>query len=58
MTRQQRYDEWIYDVSHTTLAEATASGEKNYLVWIIDYWDYVENGTPPGGTHPPHKPPI
>lgn len=60
MTTQQRYDAWIDDVSHVTLAEAAASGKANYLAWVSQYWDWVQPGgsAPSGGDRPPHKPPT
>lgn len=59
MTEQERYDEMLADIAALTLSEAEAADDANTLFsWLTGYWNYVENGTPPSGQHPPHKPPF
>lgn len=59
MTKEERYEEMQADTAALTLAEAEAADAAGTLLsWIAGYWNYVKNGTPPGATHPPHKPPL
>lgn len=61
MTKQQRYDSWITDVSTVTLSEAEAAGHDNYIAWVEVYWYWVQNNSMPpgtGGDRPTHKPPT
>lgn len=58
MTQQERYDDMQEDQADLTLAEALAADAAGTLfTWAKDYWNWVKT-PPPGGTHPPKKPPF
>ncbi len=58
MTEQQRYNDFQADIAALTLSDALAADAAGTLFsWLNSYWEWVKN-PPPGGTHPPHKPPF